>query len=484
MSVTLTPYQQLAVDFWNKSEEKRILFGLPPGSGKTIIALKIIKEEIQKNPNSFILLVTPASLKFNFPQTIDTQKWGIKYFVLETQSDLKKKELKTANLIICSYHFVAKYYKDFYHIGRAIDLLVADEIHYGKNDLTHFSLSFFLLSRLARKVALFTASYVALDLEELKQILMYLVTNFQDKEIIEEVNTPEDLEKNLNVFKKYTFVLSREFVNKHLKLPEVDIKEIIVELEEKETKLLVLAESKIAEEITRKLKKKTATPFSEINFKKFPKSVVAMQLMLLFPSYISEYADNPNLTQEKIKAWLGREYSSKVAFFLNVLKKLKTEDPKSKHIIFVPFIQYGALDLSNIMSKSGFKNILLTGQLSLQGKVEAVNKFTDPKSGYDYMILTLAGKEGLNLQIAKYCHFLGYSWNPEDINQIAGRIVRIGSPHDVVHVLFYHAIKNKKLVDTEYKNVTTIETIDSKMLKAIKERMNLKGKVEKILKRA
>lgn len=89
----------------------------------------------------------------------------------------------------------------------------------------------------------------------------------------------------------------------------------------------------------------------------------------------------------------------------------------------------------------GIKFGTVTGDDSAEERAQSVRQFNDPKSGYDVMIISSAGAEGLDLKGVRYVHILEPQYNLNRIEQVETRGVRFMShshlPENERHVEIY-----------------------------------------------
>ncbi len=84
--------------------------------------------------------------------------------------------------------------------------------------------------------------------------------------------------------------------------------------------------------------------------------------------------------------------------------------------------------LSEYLERAGIKHVSFLGQMSLQAKDAAVEKF---RGEVDVMLASETGGEGRNLQFANTIINYSLPWNPMKIEQRIGRLHRIGQTQDV-----------------------------------------------------
>ena len=105
----------------------------------------------------------------------------------------------------------------------------------------------------------------------------------------------------------------------------------------------------------------------------------------------------------------------------------------SKLVIFHHHIDVGDL-LEIKLKESDHKIIRMTSADDSQTRLDKIDKFRD--HGNIFLIPTLAGGEGLNLQFCNHAVLMEREWNPANEEQAEGRFSRIGSEYSSVQVVY------------------------------------------------
>ena len=127
-------------------------------------------------------------------------------------------------------------------------------------------------------------------------------------------------------------------------------------------------------------------------------------------------------------------------------------DRDEKVIVFTAFRQTLDLLREALTALSG-DSAVYHGGLSRREKEDAIRRFRDD---VPILLTTEAAGEGRNLQFAHVMVNYDLPWNPMEIEQRLGRIHRIGQEHDVTVV-----------------NLTTVGTIEDRMLSVLERKINL-----------
>lgn len=441
--------QQKAVDKFFKEAKHRLLVGFPVGVGKTVVALRVTERYLKEvNPKAKILAVVPANLRFNFVENIKKFNLDklIKPYVAFSFEDIND-NFKYYNFFIVSYNFIAKHHSKLANKG--FNLIIFDEGHYGRNPNTGFSNGMETLCKSIKDVLLLTASFIANRLSEFGRLLYYIT--LEPKFLY--ISDIKELKEYKNEFKKHVIIIAENKVNDLVKRPTPVYHRVKIPLDKYTEQVYDYVEnSDSIKSFISKIK------LGKWSTREVRNAIIMLQQVLLVPEYI-----DPQYTPQK-----ASKFGSKVHYCLDVLKR--TKDIKT--IVYIPFVQAGALAVNKFFRENGIKCDVFYSGLGQEERIKLVNDYENGK--LDILILTNAGKEGLNLPSTKRVIFLGYSWNPEDLTQIIGRALRVTSEHKTVDVYFYESVRKKLAILNK-------ETIDGYMLDVIQKKKHLKAEVEKVV---
>lgn len=435
--ITLTSLQHEAINKFFTKANGMLLAGLPTGTGKTIVALEICKKIIQDDQNAKIIVVVPATLKDNFKSNIYQHKYNdvVNEIVLASVEDLEK-NYNGFNLFICSYNYLNMYVNTI--IKYDWKLVVCDEFHYAKNadSSTYKSLS--KLRDRTKYILGLTASYVSNRIEEFVVLLslilndknmmqksksyiqkidslIYKKTSFSKEVMFQEIKYLKDFIKRQS---NHIYIPKEEKVRTLVKRPKVVSKVVEVDINSYEWKSYkyVLA-SKL--ESKKSIFKILSGNISLNEVRKISNIVISLQQVLVSPDYI--YLNKSS-----------KMISSKVQVCLKIIKKYN-----KKCIVFTPFFEHGAKLVYEYFKKNGLKVSIYSGEESEEERFRAVDEFNNGE--LQVLILTLAGKEGINLPKCEQIHFISLVWNPEVLDQVIGRALRMTSKVPVVEIYWYFA---------------------------------------------
>ena len=77
----------------------------------------------------------------------------------------------------------------------------------------------------------------------------------------------------------------------------------------------------------------------------------------------------------------------------------------------------------------------MDGSMSATSITKEIDNFNNTEVAV--IPMTATGSDGIELREAKHVMFLGYSWNPNQHNQVIGRARRLGNPHSEILVWYF-----------------------------------------------
>jgi ERCC4-related helicase len=198
------------------------------------------------------------------------------------------------------------------------------------------------------------------------------------------------------------------------------------------------------------------------------------------------------LTEELI----GKGRDSKLDWLTEFLKKLFTEDPTEKIIIFTEYrdtLDYLKTRLQQQWFLTPESIVIIHGGMPLGeddqeegSKLLAERRFNEPDTRI--LLATDAASEGLNLQ--RFCHTLiNYElpWNPNRLEQRIGRIHRYGQRYEAqIYNLMIKDSKEAQIFEVLQQKIDTIRRQLGNMAEVlgILERMSLDDLILRVLKKS
>lgn len=115
------------------------------------------------------------------------------------------------------------------------------------------------------------------------------------------------------------------------------------------------------------------------------------------------------------------------------LDYIESANGSSKLVIFHHHVDVGDL-LELKLGESGSKIVRMKSSDDSESRLSKIDEFKD--SGNIFLVPTLAGGEGINLQFCNHAMLLEREWNPANEEQAEGRFSRIGSEFQSVQVVY------------------------------------------------
>ncbi len=406
-----------------KTFHGRALLADEVGLGKTIEALMVLKEYIQRGMVKNAIILTPTPLVSQWKEEL-ASKFGL-YFPSTDDADFKSRgqSFWKEKFILASIN-IAKSKKNFSAVTqREYDMVIVDEAHHLKNRST---LNWKLVNALKKRfLLLLTATPVENNLMELYNIITLLkpgqlktASTFR-KEFMTR-GDPTD-PQNRNQLKE---LLGQVMVRNTRAFAKIDIpprfaQTINVQAEDAEIALY----------------QKTTALVKEMG------ESASFGHKMLLKNLLAEAGSSPRaLSRTLFRMFEGQgmpAHQQKKLHDLNRLCRVMHATSKDrmllkligqgKMIIFVKYL--GTLEhISDFLSAQGIAHSLFHGSMDNRSKDQQIELFRQER---DVLLTTEIGGEGRNLQ---FCHqMLNYDlpWNPMKIEQRIGRIHRIGQEHEV-----------------------------------------------------
>lgn len=337
-------------------------------------------------------------------------------------------------------------------------MLVLDEFHKLKNHKSQFHQKTARIAEMCTRVVGMTATPIKNRLMEFFSLFQIIspglfpqITRFQNDYCVmklQRIGGNRTIPvvvgyKNLEAFKEKIefYYLSRKKHDVAKELPDLLSMEVECELYDEQEELYDLAENAVIEDED-----------GEENAGSALSKLVRCQQAVDSPELILDENEVP-----------FKGPSSKVD---TLLEFVKNEAEDQKVIVFSRFEKAVSL-LENVFKENKIKCLRITGKENKpEIREKTKNLFQDEKSGYNVIMITMAGSESINLQAAEHFVFFDLPWSWGDYLQLIGRMSRIGSKHSVVTAHHYLG-----------KRQDGSDTIDHHVLKALKSKKALADKV-------
>jgi len=409
-----------------KTFHGRALLSDEVGLGKTIEALMVLKEYIQRNMVKTALILTPTPLVSQWKEELKV-KFGLNFPSTDDPGYRPWDQSFWKEAFILASINIAKSKKNFPIVTqREYDMVIVDEAHHLKNRNT---LNWKLINSLKKRfLVLVTATPVENNLMELYNLVTLLkpgqlktASVFREKFMTR--GEPTD-PRNRGQLKE---LLGQIMVRNTRALAKIDIPPRFAQTIKVDPDSLEI-----------ELYQKTTTLIKDIN------KTNGSGHKLLLKNLLAEAGSSPRAVSLTLSRILAKrdtllEHEKRLNAINNLCDSIYTtskdrlllklvRSSADKKIIFVKY--HGTLGhVSKLLSWKGISHALFHGQMDNRSKDEQIQSFREDK---DILVTTEIGGEGRNLQ---FCHqMLNYDlpWNPMKIEQRIGRIHRIGQEQEVM----------------------------------------------------
>jgi len=409
-----------------KTFHGRALLADEVGLGKTIEALMVLKEYIQRGMVKSALILTPTPLVSQWKEELEV-KFGLNFPSTDDPGyHTREQSFWKEDFILASIN-LAKSKKNFPIVTqREYDIVIVDEAHHLKNRNT---LNWKLINALKKRfLLLLTATPVENNLMELYNIITLLkpgqlktASAFREKFMTR--GDPTD-PRNRSHLKD---LLGQVMVRNTRAFAKVDIPPRFAQTIKVDPDSLEI-----------ELYQKITTLIKDIN------ETNGSGHKLLLKNLLAEAGSSPRAVRLTLSRILARremlpEHKKRLHDINNLCRSIHTiskdrllfkliRSYPGKMILFVKY--HGTLDhVSEFLASKGISHSLFHGKMDNRSKDEQIQSFKEDK---DILLTTEIGGEGRNLQ---FCHqMLNYDlpWNPMKIEQRIGRIHRIGQEKEVM----------------------------------------------------
>ncbi|MCL6087738.1 MAG: SNF2-related protein [Actinobacteria bacterium] len=409
-----------------KTFHGRALLADEVGLGKTIEALMVLKEYIQRGMVKSALILTPTPLVSQWKEELKV-KFGLNFPSTDDSGYHSRNQSFWKEDFILTSINLAKSKKNFPIVTqREYDMVIVDEAHHLKDRNT---LNWKLINALKKRfLLLLTATPVENNLMELYNLVTLLkpgqlktASAFREKFMTR--GDPTD-PRNRSHLKD---LLGQVMIRNTRAFAKIDIPPRFAQT------IRVSPDSLEIE-----LYQKIITLIKDIN------ETNSSDHKLLLKNLLAEAGSSPRAVRLTLSRILARqdmllEHKKKLYEIDNLCRSIHTTSKDrllfnlirsypGKMILFVKY--HGTLDhVSEFLASKGITHSLFHGKMDNRSKDEQIQSFQED---CDILLTTEIGGEGRNLQ---FCHqMLNYDlpWNPMRIEQRIGRIHRIGQEQEVM----------------------------------------------------
>ena len=512
IKISLNKHQKsFIVNFINSYFQGALLFH-SVGSGKTLTAVAFSHYYLSLYPNNNVLILSPPSLLFNF---VD----GMKEFGLDIRDNRYKFETYVKFSKAPSMYVDEK------------TLIIIDEVHYFRTMITEGQVEqdgvmitipkknkvgyeIIQQCKRANKILAMTGTPMVNGLYDIENIMAMI----SKRDPLERSEFTELLESSDNTYDYFKYRIS------HFNIFKTDSKkffprvnEIYVALELspvfKELYMDIYKGENIFKEngnyvtpIKGELyytpisknpkKKKKGGELKQKTYDAPVQDVYSKRAFKVLQSINKETGEKELAEGEQLTSFFNapRQYSNLVegAKIKFILKKIK-ENPTFKTIVYSSFITSSIDVLRFKLSEAKIKFLVISGSESAITRNNNKQKFNDINSGFNVLIISKAGTEGISTKNVRQLFMMESQWNEATSEQAIARAVRFkshfGLPEKDRYVNVYRlqiclkpddvqTIKNindgtfKKDVMKELSNIKKINELVSKLEKKLSKKDN------------
>jgi len=424
---TLYDFQRVGVNFL--TETKGAILGFDMGLGKTITSLAV-SDIINA---SKVLIVCPASLKYNWAEEIEKWLPNKKYSILDGS---KKKRIKALNSDVDFYitNYASLREKSrvkvngnwikidnelFKEINKQnFDIGIYDEIHRAKNRKSQQTKALYKIANGIDRNYLLTGTPIINTPEDLWSLLHIIDRNkfssfwrfvhryceVWDNGFGKEIGSAKNPKEFREMLKPYMLRRLKEEVIEGM--PELTKQKQWVELEGEQNK------------IYHQMEKNMIAELSEQEEIKAP--IIISKIMRLKQISVSEQllAEKPSLKKFKKSAKI------------KVLNEIIDDSGDQKLVVFTQF-QKSAKLLAKLLDKQKIGYGIIHGGVKTEQRQKEVNKFQNNKDCKVFIATIKTGGLGLTLTAGSIAVFLDKDWTTANNNQAVDRLHRIGQEKNV-----------------------------------------------------
>lgn len=151
----------------------------------------------------------------------------------------------------------------------------------------------------------------------------------------------------------------------------------------------------------------------------------------------SENQDIREKLRRILRKWPSSGRDSKYESFITILRELRKNDEKPLKIMVFSFFKDTLKYLSRSLSRDGFKNLLISGDVHPSDRTVIVEKFRITRN-IEILLSSKVGGEGLDFQYCDTMFNYDLPWNPMEVEQRIGRLDRLGQESPVIRIYNFY----------------------------------------------
>ena len=434
----LLPYQKEVLEFSLTSEN--FINGLELGMGKTPSALAYA--EHFNNPT---LIICPASLKFQWYNEIKkfTNRKQNETVVIDGNF-LKRKEQwgKDGFYKICSYDLLRQS-KDFNLAKKFVNTLILDEVTRAKNVNAARTKAIFEIRKEAKRVCGLTGTPIERNLEEFYNILNLINPGLLNKEVFDDTFLIR--EERYFGLKKINMVIGTKKWN--IPILKKVIKPIFIRKEKKDVLDLPPTSTITLDCVMDQTQKKIEEILYELSKEDFElMELDKTSAPLKWFIFAIQNMINPSIINYDLF-----EDDDRCEELINLISSYKSPSPRLKEVIdFVSDTEDQLIIFSTSVKGLNLLETFIDEKCSkVTGESNTLERFKNNEDRI--LLLSYAGSYGLNLQNCNKMLILNYPYNYTDLQQLKGRVHRMGQLKNVL----YYELKSDSKIEERIRNLVS-----------------------------
>jgi superfamily II DNA/RNA helicase len=145
----------------------------------------------------------------------------------------------------------------------------------------------------------------------------------------------------------------------------------------------------------------------------------------LDPNANASYESSSFLTKPREVNLMYLNEHPKISRCVEHIIATHTRNPSAKFLVYSFFVQKGLNKIARMLGDLHIPYLMFNGDMKKPQREEAVSQYN--RGDVRILLISKAGKEGLDLKGTSEIHVLEPDWNEENISQVIGRGVRSGS---------------------------------------------------------
>lgn len=404
-----------------------------PGTGKTLIGINIVLNQIQQDGKSKILWIGPAHLENQY-------KCSFNKFALKYHSIFSNNAIRYGECNLCSFDMLRLNERMLCNVEW--DVVLVDEIHKAKNHLTKTNKALWKLRKKAKHFFAFTGTPFQNHPFEFFELLSLC----SGKHIT--IDCEECLEYQhprytpiRNFFRRLGMKLSRVNQGPIIGIKdEVRLKKILCNIVDYIPQKLYLKECQLPE-VNVHISKIELEQSETEDYRRILKQYSRKKKFQNFVSNEMEDSKLENVFNNLTKLRSFSISHSKIIAVVNEIRQILSNNSSAKILVFSNFVEKGLYKVSHELNLQKLPHLLYYGNINHKRRDSLVAEYLSSK--IQIMLLSPVGFEGLDLYGTTNVIILDPHYNPERTIQLTSRAVRAFSGVSSIDVIQFLSVSSK-----------------------------------------